>query len=210
MSFDDLPRFSDPARLAVLLSGSGRTLDNLLVHIDSGSLPATIPLVIASRACLGAEKARAAGIETHVHHGPLDGAWLDELCWRHEIDLVVLAGYLRLVPITDALRHRVINIHPALLPDFGGRGMHGEAVHAAVLEAARAGRVRESGCTVHFAEEAYDTGSTIVQLRCPVDPGDTPEQLAARVFDLECAAYPDALRMLIERNASASRTKSNA
>ena len=210
MSFDRLPRFHEPARLAVLLSGSGRTLENLLAHIDSGDLPAAIPLVIASRECPGAEKARAAGIKTHVHAGPLDREWLDGLCREHEIDLIVLAGYLKLVPITDYTRDRIVNIHPALLPSFGGKGMHGAAVHRAVIEAAGRGEVAESGCTVHFADEQYDTGSTIVQLRCPLDPNDTPEQLAKRVFALECEAFPRAIRMLIERNAAASRTKSNA
>jgi phosphoribosylglycinamide formyltransferase-1 len=98
----------------------------------------------------------------------------------------------------------VINIHPALLPDFGGKGMHGRHVHEAVVDAAKRGEVRESGCTVHFADEAYDTGSVILQLRCPVEAGDTPDELAARVFELECEAYPEAIKMLIERNASRS------
>lgn len=208
MSYNDLPKFHAPARLAVLLSGSGRTLDNLLDQIAREQLHAAIPVVIASRECLGVEKARGAGIETHVHTGTLDAAWLDALCERHAIDLVVLAGYLKLVPITDCLRHRVINIHPALLPSFGGKGMHGHHVHEAVIEAAKRGEVRESGCTVHFADDEYDTGSVIVQLRCPVHPSDTPEDLAARVFALECRAYPQALKLLIERNARASAAKS--
>ncbi len=208
MSYDDLPQFHSPTRLAVLLSGSGRTLDNLLAHIEQGQLDATIPVVIASRACLGAQKARDAGIETHVHAGQLDPEWLDALCDSHEIDLVVLAGYLRLVPISARTRHRVINIHPALLPDFGGKGMHGHHVHEAVIEAAGRGQVSESGCTVHFADEQYDTGSVILQLRCPVRPGDSPDELASRVFGLECKAYPQALKMLIERNARRSGAKS--
>ncbi|MFG0244742.1 MAG: phosphoribosylglycinamide formyltransferase [Phycisphaerales bacterium JB052] len=204
MSFDDLPRFHCPARLAVLLSGSGRTLDNLLGQIREGELDATIPVVIASKECLGAQKARDAGIETHVQTGRLDSLWLDRICDEHQIDLVVLAGYLKLVPISDRVRHRVINIHPALLPSFGGKGMHGHHVHEAVIEAARMGKVAESGCTVHFADDQYDTGSVIVQLRCPVRGDDTPDSLAARVFELECRAYPQALKMLIERNAERS------
>lgn len=204
MSFDDLNRFHAPARLAVLLSGSGRTLDNLLDRITERELAATVPVVIASRPCLGAQKAQAVGIETHVHQGPLDPAWLDSLCETHDIDLVVLAGYLRLVPITDRVRNRVVNIHPALLPAFGGKGMHGHHVHEAVIEAAGRGEVSESGCTVHFADEQYDTGSVIVQKRCPVSSGDTPDQLAARVFTLECEAYPEALNLLIQRNAAAN------
>lgn len=191
-----------------MLSGSGRSLENLLGQINSGRLHASILLVIASRECLGAQKARDAGIETHVHPRVLDPGWLDDLCARHEIDLVILAGYLRLVPITDRLRHRVINIHPALLPSFGGRGMHGMRVHEAVVEGARRGEVSESGCTVHFADEHYDTGSVIVQRRCPVSPEDTPDDVASRVFALECAAYPEAIEMLIRRNASPDRANS--
>ncbi|MEZ6164411.1 MAG: phosphoribosylglycinamide formyltransferase [Phycisphaerales bacterium] len=204
VSFDALPKFHTPARLAVLLSGSGRTLDNLLERIEQGTLDATIPVVIASKECLGAQKARDAGIETHVHTGRLDSAWLDSICDAHKIDLVVLAGYLKLVPISDRVRHRVINIHPALLPSFGGRGMHGHHVHEAVVEAATRGEVNETGCTVHFADDEYDTGSVILQHRCPVDASDSPDELAARVFTLECEAYPEALKMLIERNASRS------
>lgn len=210
MSFDDLPRFHSPTRLGVLLSGSGRTLDNLIDHIAAGELDATIPVVVASRACLGEQKARDAGIETHIHPVPLDSGWLGDLCDRHGLDLVVLAGYLKLVPISDRLRHRVINIHPALLPGFGGKGMHGQRVHAAVLDAARRGELIESGCTVHFADEAYDTGSIILQRRCPVRADDTPQTLAARVFELEREAYPAALNLLIERNARASAAKNKA
>jgi phosphoribosylglycinamide formyltransferase 1 len=201
MTFDKLPRFHSPARLGVLLSGSGRTLDNLINHIESADLSAQICFVIASKECLGAQKARDRGIETVVHSGTLDGGVLNGLCDKHEIDLVILAGYLKLVPITDRVRHRVVNIHPALLPKFGGRGMHGSRVHESVIESARHGEVTESGCTVHFADEHYDTGSTIVQLRCPVSPSDTPQELADRVFELECRAYPNAINLLISRNA---------
>jgi phosphoribosylglycinamide formyltransferase 1 len=205
MSFVDLPKFHCPVRLAVLLSGSGTTLDNLLAHIEQGDLEADIPVVIASKECLGAHKARDAGIETHVHTGVLDPNWLNAICDMHEIDLVVLAGYLKLVPITDRVRDRVINIHPGLLPDFGGKGMHGQRVHQAVIDAAKRGEVDESGCTVHFADDDYDTGSVIVQLRCPVYDTDCAQELGDRVFELECRAYPQALKLLIARNADAHR-----
>tara|TARA_R110002072_G_scaffold271010_1_gene430855 strand:+ start:71822 stop:72451 length:630 start_codon:yes stop_codon:yes gene_type:complete len=205
MSFDALPRFHAPTRLLVMLSGSGTTLDNLIAHIESNELDATIPVLVASRECLGAKKARDAGIETHIQpakQSPADaGALIDHLCEQHTIDLVVLAGYLKLVPITDRVRHRVVNIHPSLLPSFGGRGMHGMRVHQAVIEAAMRGEVSESGCTVHFADDEYDTGSTIVQLRCPVEPSDDAQTLASRVFELERRAYPQAIKILIERNA---------
>jgi len=205
MSFDALPRFHTPMRLMVMLSGSGTTLDNLIAHIESNELNATIPVLVASRECLGAQKARDSGIETHIQpakQSPADaGAMLDELCDQHAIDLVVLAGYLKLVPITDRVRHRVVNIHPSLLPSFGGKGMHGMRVHQAVVNAAQRGEVSDSGCTVHFAADEYDTGSTIVQLCCPVEPADDAQALASRVFELECRAYPLALKKLIERNA---------
>ncbi len=205
MSFDALPKFHTPTRLMVMLSGSGTTLDNLIAHIKSGKLDAAIPVLIASRECLGAHKARDAGIETHIQPAKQSsagaGALIDDLCDQHAIDLVVLAGYLKLVPITDRVRHRVVNIHPSLLPSFGGKGMHGMRVHQAVVEAARQGKVSESGCTVHFADDEYDTGSTIVQLRCPVEPTDDAQTLASRVFELERRAYPQAIKKLIERNA---------
>jgi len=210
VSFDELSMFHSPVRLGVMLSGSGRTLDNLMSRIDSGELDATIPVVIASKECLGAQKARDAGIETHVHGKRVQPEWLDSICETHEIDLIVLAGYLKLVPITDRVRHRVINIHPALLPSFGGKGMHGHHVHAAVIDAAQRGELSESGCTVHFADEQYDTGSVIVQKRCPVHASDTPDDLAARVFELECAAYPEAIKLLIERNESNARANNTA
>ena len=204
MSFDRLPKFHTPIRLAVMLSGSGFTLDNLNKHIAQGDLEAVIPVVIASKECLGAQKARDAGIETHVHGKTLDPALLDELCEKHAIDLVVLAGYLKLLPISDRTRFRVINIHPSLLPSFGGKGMHGAHVHQAVVEAAKRGEVHESGCTVHCADDHYDTGSTIVQLRCPVKDTDCAQDLGDRVFQLECLAYPQAINLLIERNAQAN------
>jgi phosphoribosylglycinamide formyltransferase 1 len=105
--------------------------------------------------------------------------------------LALMAGFLSLWEIPQDWRGRVMNIHPALLPKFGGQGMHGEHVHAAVLAAGE----KESGCTVHFADNTYDTGPIIVQRRVPVLPGDTPDTLAARVFEQECLAYPEAIRM---------------
>lgn len=204
MSFDELPKFHSPTRLAVLLSGSGSTLKNLLAYIERGELDAVIPVVLASKECLGAQRARDAGIETHVHDGVLTGGALDTICNAHNIDLVVLAGYLKLLPITDRVQHRVINIHPALLPDFGGRGMHGQHVHQAVHEAYTQGKVTESGCTVHFADEQYDTGSTVIQMHYPIKETDSAQDIGDCVFELECKAYPCAIKLLIERNADAN------
>jgi phosphoribosylglycinamide formyltransferase-1 len=107
-------------------------------------------------------------------------------------DLVCLAGWLHLLPIPNDYRYRVLNIHPALLPAFGGRGLYGLRVHQAVLQAG----VKVSGCTVHFADESYDTGPIIVQRCVPVLDDDTPQTLAARVFAAECQAYPEAIRRI--------------
>ncbi len=187
------------ALLAVMLSGSGRTLDNLREVIARGDLPARIEVVIASRECLGAEKARKAGIPVEVLPGVIPAPRLAGYLHKYVNKLrgwVVLAGYLKLINIPDGWEHRIVNIHPSLLPKFGGPGMYGHHVHEAVLAAGET----ESGCTVHLCDREFDTGRIVLQRRCPVLPGDTPETLAARVFEQECLAYPEALRLLIKRN----------
>lgn len=178
--------------LAVMLSGSGRTLLNLQKEIAAGRLPAAIVLVIASRECLGAERARALGLRTIVEPGVIPAERLGALLRDAGAEFVALAGYLKLIKIPPGYERRIVNIHPALLPKYGGAGMHGHHVHEAVI---RAGET-ESGCTVHYCDDRFDTGDIILQKRCPVLPGDTPDTLAARVFELECEAYPEALRQI--------------
>lgn len=187
------------AKLAVLLSGSGRTLDNLIEYINRGELDAQVAVVVGSRDCIGVEKAIAAGIPAIVCDGGIDGDELDRVCNEHSIEWVILAGYLKLVPITDRVRGKVINIHPALLPDFGGKGMHGMRVHRAVVAAAGRGEISETGCTVHFADEAFDQGTIIEQRRCGVCGEDSAEEVAGRVFALECACLPSAIQSAISR-----------
>lgn len=179
--------------IAVMLSGSGRTLDNLRVRIASGQLSARIGVVIASRECLGAEKARSSGTPTEVLPGVIEPAVLGRILTEHQAKLVVLAGYLKLVRIPAGFEHRVVNIHPALLPAFGGPGMHGTHVHEAVIAAG----CKVSGCTAHLCDERYDTGPIIVQRTCPVMEDDRPETLAARVFEQECQALPTAVELLL-------------
>tara|TARA_R110000868_G_scaffold411617_1_gene706283 strand:- start:370519 stop:371118 length:600 start_codon:yes stop_codon:yes gene_type:complete len=186
------------ARLAVLLSGSGRSLENLIEHIDRGDLDASIAVVVGSRECLGVEKAKAAGIPVLVFDGGIGGDDLDRVCAEYGIDWVILAGYLKLVPMTDVVRGRVINIHPSLLPAFGGKGMHGMHVHRAVVEAAKLGKVSETGCTVHFADEEFDRGAIIEQRRCAVGGEDSAEDVADRVFALECDCLPSAIQSVID------------
>ena len=176
-------------RLGVLLSGSGRTLQNFIDRIMDGRLKASIGGV-------GSDRDDAFGLQRALEHG-LEARHLREpseiWSWLQEIgcDLVVLAGYLRLLPIDPEFHDRVLNIHPSLLPKFGGKGMHGDHVHQAVLAAGEP----ETGCTVHLCNERYDDGRVLLQARVPVLPNDTAQTLAARVFAAECEAYPAAIMM---------------
>ncbi|MGE3107142.1 MAG: phosphoribosylglycinamide formyltransferase [Phycisphaerales bacterium] len=180
-------------RLAVFLSGSGRTLVNLHEHVSRGTLEAELAVVVASKECVGAERARGLGLGVVVHSGVLDEGRLLSLLDEHSIDWVVLAGYLKLLPIPARVANRVVNIHPALLPAFGGAGMFGHHVHEAVLAAG----CKVSGCTVHLCDARYDRGPIVLQRTCEVRDDDTADTLAARVFEQECIAYPDALRLLL-------------
>jgi formyltetrahydrofolate-dependent phosphoribosylglycinamide formyltransferase len=203
-TFFDMQEIS-PLRLAVLLSGSGRTLDNLLDHVAAGRLPATVETVVASRGDVrGVRIAERAGIPVHVlpPAGRPLAEWSDAIfaaCRNANADVVVMAGFLHLVRIPADFAGRVINIHPSLLPAFGGRGFHGMHVHHAVLERG----CTVSGCTVHLVDDEYDHGRILLQETVPVLPDDTPESLAARVFAAECQALPEALRRIAaarERN----------
>lgn len=185
----------EPLRLACLVSGGGRSVMNLQDRIERGELHARIAVVLATRPGVAAiERARARGLAV-AEVPPLPRETLDDRVdetLRHAApDLVVLAGYLRLFRV-DAWRGRCINIHPALLPRHGGPGLWGHHVHEAVL----ASGDRESGCTVHWVDERYDHGAPILQRRCPVLAGDTPDTLAARVFAEELEALPQAIRQV--------------
>lgn len=178
-----------------MISGGGRTLLNLHSVIGRGELAAEIALVVASRECEGEAKARTLGLDVIVEPGEIPAARLESLLRTARADWVVLAGYLRRVRIPPPYRGRVVNIHPALLPRHGGAGMWGQRVHEAVLRAGDS----ESGCTVHLVDDEFDSGPAVLQRTCPVLPGDTPQSLAARVFEAECEAYPEALRQLFAK-----------
>jgi len=186
----------DALRLAVLLSGTGRTLQNLIDKISNGELAATIVLVISNKDdAYGLTRAEAAGIPTAIvtkkdFPGPAFSERIFTLIRKSRADLVCMAGFLQLLHIPEDFTGRVLNIHPALLPDFGGQGMYGHHVHEAVLKSG----AKESGCTVHIADNEYDRGTIFVQKRVPVLEGDTPETLAERVFAAECEAYPEAIK----------------
>ncbi len=191
--------FPSPLRIAVLISGGGTTLKNLLVERDEGRLPIDIALVISSNPQAGGLRhaaeagAKAQVLERRAYASDADySAAIFDCCRAAGVSIVVMAGFLKFVPIPDDFLYRVVNIHPALIPAFCGHGMYGHHVH----EAALAYGVKVSGCTIHFVDNQYDHGPILLQKVVPVLAEDTPDQLAARVFVAECEAYPEALRLL--------------
>jgi phosphoribosylglycinamide formyltransferase-1 len=194
-----------PLRLAALISGGGTTMVNLAERVAADDparrLHAQISIVIASNDTAAAKGiARAHDLKLPTYVVPRKGYDSTESFSEHVFglirdagaDLVCLCGFLSLLQIPDDYAGKVINIHPALLPAFGGQGMHGRHVHQAVLEHG----CKLTGCTVHFADQTYDTGPILVQRSCPVLEDDTPETLAARVFEQECEAYPQAINLI--------------
>jgi len=183
--------------MGVLISGGGRTLMNLHRLIQAGQLNAQVAVVVASRPCKGAELARQAGLDVHVvsYKKAKDAQdysnQITRLLSRAGAELVVMAGFLSMWVIPPEFAGRVINIHPALLPGFGGHGMYGLRVHQAVLDAG----CKVTGCTVHFVTNEYDRGPIILQRTVPVLEDDTPETLADRVFQQECIAMPEAVAL---------------
>ncbi len=188
-----------PLRLAVLVGTRGRGSNMMAVHAASqdGRLAAHIALVVGSKADAPALiRAQEAGLQTVVVD-PKPGDYAEQLlacCTGASVTAIALAGFLRRLPapIVSAYRHRIVNIHPALLPAFGGKGMYGHHVHEAVL----AYGAKVSGCTAHLVDEDYDTGPVLVQKVVPVEEGDTPDTLAARILPREHEAFVEALQLL--------------
>jgi len=185
-------------RLGVLLSGGGRTMVNIQKEISAGRLNAEIAMVISSRSQIaGNDRARELGVEPVIlrqkdfSDTAAFSSRIAETLDAANIDLVLQAGWLCLWHIPASYENRVMNIHPALLPAFGGQGMWGHHVHEAVLKAG----CKVSGCTVHFCTNEYDAGPIIVQRTCEVRDDDTPDTLAARVFEQECMAFPEAISL---------------
>ncbi|MEO1991079.1 MAG: phosphoribosylglycinamide formyltransferase [Pirellulales bacterium] len=188
----------NPFRLAVLLSGSGRSLANLLEYISEGKLSASIDAVISNTPdARGVTIAKQAGITTHIlprenHTAEEWSASVFNVCRQIKADLVVMAGFLQHINIPQDFQSKVINIHPSLLPSFGGKGFHGMHVHRAVLDRG----CTVSGCTVHFVDNEYDHGRILLQETVRVLSDDTPESLAARVFAVECVTLPKAIQKI--------------
>ncbi len=177
-------------RIAVFASGGGSNLGAIFSYLDglADRRSGVVALVASDRPAGALDRARARSVPAHIIMDPGDGASVDALLNEHEIELVVLSGYLRLVPteVTRRFRGRMMNVHPTLLPAFGGRGMYGMRAHRAVLAAG----VRITGASVHFVDEVYDQGPIIAQWPVPIVDGDTAESLAARVLEVEHALYP--------------------
>lgn len=185
-------------RIAVLVSGSGRSLENLSEAIERGEVPGELVLVLASnRKAFALERAKRLAIPSVVVDAEkkLSPAEFSREAFaaieRAGADVAVMAGFLRLLPLPESWIGRVLNIHPALLPAFGGKGYYGDRVHEAVLAAG----VKETGCTVHYVDNEYDHGPVLLQRRVAVREDDTVGTLGARVFEEEKIALPEALRM---------------
>lgn len=184
-------------KMAVLLSGSGRTLDNFHARIANGSMQGSIVLVISNvKDALGLEKARKYGYPAFYI---ADNAAINRLINDYAVELVLLAGFLKLYEPPVHLKRNVLNIHPSLIPSFCGAGFYGMKVHRAVHQRG----VKVSGCTVHFANEVYDEGPIIVQKCVPLAEKDTPDDIAHKVFDVECEAYPEAINLVHDRGVDA-------
>lgn len=186
-----------PSRLAVLASGRGSNLQAIIEHFDNIAREriAKVVLVASNRADSPALiRAATASIDIASFDAADDGTHLLDLLQRFRVDLVVLAGYLKRIParVVHEYSGRILNIHPALLPDFGGEGMYGPRVHEAVI----ASGAKESGVTVHVVNDEYDRGPIVAQWRVPVEPGDTAEALAARVLSVEHVVYPRVIEMV--------------
>jgi phosphoribosylglycinamide formyltransferase 1 len=191
-------------RIAILASGSGSNAQRLIEHFRTTGTAEVVVIGCDQPQAGVLQRAWDLGIPSYLFSGRdlREGKVLAEL-QALRADLVVLAGFLRLVPMemVKALPGRIINIHPALLPKYGGKGMYGDHVHKAVI----AGKERESGITIHFVNERFDEGEHIAQFKCPVLPDDTSESLAARIHGLEHAHYPEVVEALLA-NGLASRT----
>ena len=201
-----------PLRIAVLLSGNGTSLENLFEHIDRGDVPGQVAVVIASKEkAFGLERARQRGIpaiavpRSRYETGSEFNDALHEALDEFEVDLVALLGFLSLFELRGRYEGRTLNVHPALIPAFSGKGYYGERVHEAVLAAG----VKVTGATVHFVDEEYDKGPILVQEAVPVKEDDDAASLAARVQEAERRLVPMAIRWIAEGRVTleGSRTR---
>ena len=179
--------------IAVLVSGSGRTLDNFHERIENGSLNCSIQVVVSNvEGVLGLDKAQNYGYPAYVAK---NSETTNDILKDYDIDIICLAGYLKLYTPPDNLKRSVINIHPSIIPMFCGDGFYGDIVHRSVKERG----CMVSGCTVHFADEVYDNGPIILQKTVELDYDDSIKDIASKVFAVECEAYPEALNRVDQK-----------
>lgn len=188
-------------KIAILASGSGTNAERIMEHFAGSALAQVVLVASENREAYALERARRRGVEAMAFSMAElgDGGLLAEL-QRRGVDFVVLAGFLKLVPqaMVEAFPRRMVNIHPALLPKYGGRGMYGHHVHEAVL----AHGERRSGITIHYVNGVYDSGDVILRAECPVLPDDTPDTLAERIHSLEHQHYPAVIEHLLRGDCS--------
>ena len=185
--------------IAIMASGSGTNTENIIRFFRTNPF-ASVKLVLSNKPdALVLKRAHALEIETVFfdRHQFYHSNEVEEILISREIDLIVLAGFLWLVPesLIKAFSQRIINIHPALLPKYGGKGMYGKIVHEAVISSGE----NESGISIHMVNEKYDEGGIIFQARCRIDPGETPDSLAQKVHELEYKHYPEVIAGVLER-----------
>lgn len=188
-----------PVRLAILASGSGSNAENIIRYF-SVDKNVQIGLILSNKTeALVHQRALRLGVPSITLSKEIltDGSALSQILKNERIDFIVLAGYLLKIPVDliAAFPNRIVNIHPALLPKFGGKGMYGEKVHQAVVDA----KEHESGITIHLVNENYDEGSIVFQARCPVLPSDSAEDVAAKIHDLEYKHYPEVIGQLLKK-----------
>lgn len=188
-----------PVRLAIFASGSGSNAENIICFF-SAEKRVEIGLIISNRAEAQVhERAKRLCVPsfTYSRETLTDGSILSKMLKNERIDFIILAGYLMKIPteLISAYPNRIINIHPALLPKFGGKGMYGNRVHQSVIDA----KEQESGITIHIVNENYDEGSIVFQAKCPVFPDDSAEDVAARVHELEYKHYPEVIGNMLQK-----------
>lgn len=182
--------------ISVFISGSGSNLKAIYKSIESGEINGKIVLVISSKKCAGSQFANKKKITTYVINQPNIGKKMIDLLDKHNIDLICLAGYLKLIPslVIKKYRNRIINIHPALLPKFGGKGYYGMRIHESVIKA----NEKESGVSIHFVNEEYDKGLIIAQKVIKIMKNESAENLASRILKEEHKLYPKIIKYFCE------------
>lgn len=186
-------------KIAIFASGSGTNAENIVRYFSSSKIVKVDIILTENPTALVIERAKRLGVDYYIFSiDELKNGGITNLLDSRKVDFVVLAGFLKLIPASfiDIYRKRIVNIHPALLPKYGGKGMYGMHVHRAVIEAGDS----ESGITVHLVNEKYDEGDIIFQAKCPVIPCDKPETLAERIHSLEYEHYPAVIERLIKKS----------